>query len=50
MVDVSQTLLAVVVVLLFILGLLLWAQGRYAVAGLGFLAVSLLIFYRETRA
>lgn len=50
MVELSQNLLAVVVVLLFVMGLLLWAQGRFAVAGLGFLAASLLIFYRETRS
>lgn len=50
MVDVSQNLLAGVVVVLFVLGLLMWAMGRYAVAGVGFLAISLLIYYRETRA
>ena len=50
MIDISQNLLAVVVVLLFILGLLLWIQGRFAVAGLSFLTASLVIYYRETRA
>lgn len=48
MVDV-KTLLAVVVVLLFLMGLLLWAQGSFGVAGLSFLAAALVIYYRETR-
>jgi len=50
MVELSQTLLAVVIVLLFVMGLLLWVQGQLAIAGLSFLAAALVIYYRETRA
>lgn len=49
MVNISPNLLAVVVVLLFLMGLLLWAQGQLAVAGLSFLAAALVIYYRETK-
>lgn len=49
MVNISPNLLAVVIVLLFVMGLLLWVQGQLAVAGLSFLAAALVIYYRETR-
>ena len=48
MVD-SSTILAALAVVLFLFALLQFAAGNLLVAGVTMLAVSLTIFYRETR-
>lgn len=48
-VTTSTTLLAALAVVLLLLALLLFASGRLLVAGVCMLAVSLTIYYRETR-
>jgi len=49
MVDVVPTVLAVVVVVLFGIGLWGMSAGNFALAGTSFLSASIGIYFRETR-
>ncbi len=49
MVELVPTVLAVVTVVLFGIGLLAMSRGSLAVAGTSFLSASIAIYFRETR-
>jgi hypothetical protein len=49
MVELVPTLLAVVVVVMFVIALWAMRAGRFALAGTGFLGASVGIYFRETR-